>query len=568
MKQMLFETRQKAEQLLQEALSVWRQSDKADSLEDLEKDPVFSLLMMALAYQSNETDSEIERLKTEVLEEFSSLLVPYEKGHAMPATAVVETALQDDVAELSFSENTPFLLGNGVPFIPLLGTRALNASVHSISRLDGRRWKVSLNFGHPVGDLSLFAFALNGLNFRNLSVSIKGTLLPLVKPWHYSELPLTSCFSMESLSYNSGRMADMSLLPMDLFARQNVRLFCIEKHDPARFLPAEVENLDLVFEFTGIPEDFKFDKSSISLNPVVLVNAQLHEAKLSQSSPIARLVGSIEDEKDISSRQFLHLIRPGDDQIFGNRELTVRGVAGERFNQGSLLRLLNCIITKYRSDYYAYQQLRSEVSDSAVYQLENALSRLLDESSRNVLQNVHGVYLMPRRNVPDKDFSLNVKYLTTAGAAVNVLLKDSPAFAAPSGFKSEETRMLGAPVPGYDEIQDGNALGGMLRYYMVTGDRIVTMADVKLFCQKELLVRYGLESAMIKRMRVNRRLEQEDNGCGYEVVVEITLADNAFVRRSFADRISMAEIILQKMIEVRSANIYPVRVLINIEEQQ
>ena len=45
MKQTIFETRQRAEELIHEAINIWRQSDMNDSLEGLEKDPVFSLLM-------------------------------------------------------------------------------------------------------------------------------------------------------------------------------------------------------------------------------------------------------------------------------------------------------------------------------------------------------------------------------------------------------------------------------------------------------------------------------------------------------------------------------------------
>lgn len=572
MKQVLFETRQKAEELLREALTVWQQSDHVDELEGIEQDPVMSLLMMAFAYRSNETDSEIERLKAEVLEDFSRMLVPYEMGHAMPATAFVETVLQDDVAEQTLGEGSVFKLSSEHPFIPLLQTRALNASVRSVVRLDGRRWKVSLGFRHPVTDLSGFAFAIRGVDFANVAVSLKGQLLPLIKPWHYSELPLTPCFSPESMTYNLGQQSRLSSLPMDLFARQNVRLFIVEKHKPQKFLPTEVEQLDLVFEFTGIPEDFRFDKTCVCLNPVLLVNAQIREASLSAANPVVRLAGGEGNptpDKDLTGRQFLHLIRPSENQIFGNTELEIRGVAGDRFNPGSLLKLLNCIITRYHSDYYAFRQIPGTVSDDAVYQLENALSRLKEASVQNVLENVSGVYLMPRRGAlsQKKDFSLNVRYLTTAGAAVNSQLSQSSSFTAPSGFKPGGTSVLAAPVPGTDEIRDEAALGSLMRYYMVTGDRLVTMADIKLFCRNELLVRYGIGGDLVRRLRLNRRQQQDGAGCGYEIVAEITLAGNPFVRRSFADKLPMAELLLQKMIEVRNANIYPVRVSITIEEQ-
>ena len=49
MKQTIFETRQRAEELLREAINIWRKSDMNDSLEGLENDPMFSILLTAVA---------------------------------------------------------------------------------------------------------------------------------------------------------------------------------------------------------------------------------------------------------------------------------------------------------------------------------------------------------------------------------------------------------------------------------------------------------------------------------------------------------------------------------------
>lgn len=572
MKQMIIETRQKAEELQKEALAIWRQSDRADFLEDIDKDPVFSLLMMALAYQSNEVDGEIERLKSEVLEDFARQLAPYEMGHATPATTVVSTGLMGNVPELTLGEECVFLLDGEHPFLPLLETRVLNASVQSVTRLDGRRWKVTLSFKHPVSDLSHFAFAVDSALFGDLKVTVKGKGVQLIKPWQYSELPLAPYFSIDSLTYNQGQVQTLSMLPMDLFARQNLRLFCIDRYNPQELLSGETETLDMIFEFFGVQEDFQFDASKLVLNPVILVNAQIHEATLSSGSPVVRLSGGSSDaeEKNLSARQFMHLIRPLDSQLFENMAVEVRGVAGDRFNQGSLLKLLNSIITKYRSDYYAFQHLKSGTADNMVHQLETALNYLNDELKRDVMRSVSGVYLMPRNhsNLQKREFSLSVRYLTTAGASINGLLGQGATFAAPSGFDSSQTRTVSRPVPGTDEIQDQAVMGSILRYQLLTSDRIVTMADIKLFCKKELLMRYGIADELIRKLRVSRRVMYEGAGCGYEIRVDISLTGNAFVRRNFQEKKAMAETLLQRMIEVRSTNIYPVKVEITIEEEQ
>lgn len=55
MKQTIFETRQRAEELLREAINIWQQSDDNDKLEGLENDPILKLMITALAYQVNES---------------------------------------------------------------------------------------------------------------------------------------------------------------------------------------------------------------------------------------------------------------------------------------------------------------------------------------------------------------------------------------------------------------------------------------------------------------------------------------------------------------------------------
>lgn len=568
MKNTLFETRQRAEDLLKETVAIWRQSDQSDSLEGIEEDPVFSLLMMALAYLGNEADCELERLKEEVLDDFARLLTPYELAHAVPATMAVSTVLQAGVAEQTLTSDSLFTLKATYPFIPLCQTRVLNAQVASVTRIDGRRWKVRLNFGFPVTDLSGFAFAITNLKFRDVNITVDRQPLPLIKPWNYAELPFTPCFSPSSMVYNRAQVYNPSLLPLDLFARQNVRMFIVDKHKSQVVIPMETEVVDMVFEFSGITDKFPFDKSHLALNTTLLVNAMQHEATLTSKMPIARLAGYDDDAtaKDVTSRQFMHLLQPLDAQIFAQTEVEVRRAVADRFNQGSLVKLLNCIVNKYHSDFYAFLNIRELTTDKLIYNLDEILSKMLNASVANPLQNVPGVYLLLRRRsqMYDKNFSLSLKYLTTAGAAINSSLSQEAVITPPPGFEPEVVQ-IAAPVPGVDEMGE-NSTQSLLRYYMLTSDRIVTPADIKVFCHKELMLRYGITQSMVKQIHVSHRLTGNYHDGGYEIIVTITLADNSFIRRKFIDNLSVAEILLEKMIEVRSTNIYPVTVMIAIEE--
>ena len=413
MKQTIFENKQRAEELLQEAIRIWRSSDHPDQLEGIEQDPVFSLLLTALAYQSNELENELDQMKGDVLEEFSKMLTPYEIGHAIPATAVIQATLQSGIPSMELTPEHVFTLTDTeARFIPLLKTHVFNATIRSIVRMDGRRWKVSLKFDSPITDLSGLSFVVKNRSFKDLKVTIKGQILPIVSPWEFSELPLSPCFDIDTVLYNGSQTVNASVSCLDLFARQNVRMYCVKNHLHNKTLPAEIENIDMVFEFSG--------------------------ADLSSSTPIVRVAGfqSIGTEVDSTSQQFLHMLRPSTDQIFGQFPIEVRKMSADRFNQGRLVVLLNTLISRYYTDFYAFQSLREEANDKVIYSLIETLTRMRDAARANAEERIPGVYLMLNPRAADfrNDISLSVSYVTTLGSAINGQLSDSSTFQPPAGL--------------------------------------------------------------------------------------------------------------------------------------
>ena len=305
-----------------------------------------------------------------------------------------------------------------------------------------------------------------------------------------------------------------------------------------RYLSTETDVIDLIFEFSGVSDQFVFDKQHLSLNPVVLVNAQLHQTTLSGQTPIARVAGYDKDEDHVNL-QFLHAVRPSEEQLYGNSLID------------------------------AFQGLQGFSGDKTMQSLQETLARLMEISRKDQLRQVPGVYLLLRNPhlIESGKGSVDVSYLTTAGAGVNASLNADSTFTVPGGLSAAQTRQIANPVMGKDEMTEEAALASLSRYYIATSDRIVTLADIKLFCYNELLTRYGIVRDMVKSLTVNRRQQLDRRGCGYEIVVEIVLADNPFVKRSFAEKASRVGILMQKMIEVRSTNIYPVIVTLNIEKK-
>ncbi|HIW20210.1 MAG TPA: hypothetical protein IAA49_06645 [Candidatus Alistipes pullicola] len=564
MKQTIFTTRQRAEEIIKEAVAVWAQSSNSEHLEGLERDPVFSLFLTALAYQANEIDDEIEQLKTEIINEFAQTLIPYERVHALPATAVVEVVPEEGIPLQILDHRVRFsLLGTPYTFIPLLRTKVFQTEVSSVVRLDNRRWKVVLYFKEAVDNLSGLTFLVDNPDFQDLKVFANGHPLPLVKPWDYADLPLDDCFSPKNMLYNQSPLFQSSHTWFDLFAKQNVRLFCIDNYKTPATQSYATDKVELVFEFSGIPDSFLFDKERLSLNCTLLTNASVRTATLSTASPVVRLSG---EEGDAGRWQFLHLVRPPATQLFRDEPIEIRNVAADRFNPDRLVKLAGTLISRFASDYYAFQDIDTLREGAFMDQFYALLKKMSEGVAKASEKSASGLYLMLRNNdgFHPKEVSLNIDYLVTNGSAVNAELNGKSQFAAAAGSHVKSVRQVADPMPGSDELQRIDAQESLARYYMVTNDRVVTPADMKVLCYNELVVRYGITDDMIERIKVRNIQHTERSHCGFETQVYITLKDNPYIRRSFQEKIPVTELILQKMIEVRSTNVFPVQVNIEI----
>ena len=69
---------------------------------------------------------------------------------------------------------------------------------------------------------------------------------------------------------------------------------------------------------------------------------------------------------------------------------------------------------------------------------------------------------------------------------------------------------------------------------------------------------------MVRQIIVKNHIRSERGHSGFETLVDIVLMNDTFVKRSFSDKITQAELLLQKMMEVRSATPYPVQVSIRV----
>lgn len=569
MNQKAFDTKQRAEELLNEAISIWKQGDHGDQLENLKTDPVFHLLMSAVACQANEIDNDIERIKDDVLREYASMLTPYNAGHATPASMAIRVMPAQGNGDADINSSSTFTLSDSdFKFVPLMHTRALAWKVKSLSRIDGRRWEVCFGFEVPVTDLSLASFAINNPMFKDVKVSIKGKELPLIRPWEYSELPFADCFSYDAYSFNKESVFDPSMDILDIFARSDLRIYFI-KGGGGAVLPAEGDSLDLkmVFEFEGIEPDFVLEKSMIILNPVVIANLELNEAHLDKASPIVR----ISDDENVTgahNRQLVHVLAPNRDQMYADADIHIRKVAADRFNKSALLHTLASLIEKIHTDYYAFMELDVANGEQMLNELSTLFSKML-KLLKNVSGEIfRGTYVMLGGPRIEDSVSISLKYLTTSGSSTTDILSKPFTVQSPGGLDGDATGVISDPIFGTDETESAAALNNIVRYYVQTNDRIITPNDIKSFCYKELNLRYGILPTYVSDISVKPEIAGDadfcGNGSGYVIKVSVKLTASPFIKRSFEAKIPQAETLLEKMMQVRSANIYPISVKIEL----
>lgn len=553
MNQKIFETRQRAEELLQEAIEVWRQSDESERLEGLENDPVFKMIITALAYQANELESDIARFRHDVVSEFYDSLLPYQAGHAIPATVALETALQGDTPDIVMTSDMGFALGDGeFIFSPVLATHLYNMHVLNVARIDGRRWKVSIEFPVSTKSIDGLAFALHNCNFRNLRVTYKGEPLQLICPWDYANMPMCQNFDYATSIWNQTDAYNPTSLFMDLYARHNLQLYIVDKERPKNLPQGEFSQLDLIFEFFDIPTDFQFGTENLILNPVVLAEVRRRVCSLTSSQPVSR----------ISSGQFMHLLPPMPGMTSMDVKVDVRRIAADRFNRASLIHLLSSLIDKIHSDFYAFQSFSKDISlDHTKQQLIDLLNKIRSNALQHGAseESVRGTYFVLRNTTQSCDFM----YLTTSGSKVNSVLSENSSFMVPLGLDQNKTRQITPPVPGFDEVRDDVAQQAVTRYYTQTADRLVTPADIKIFCTQLLMGRYGIPAKSILDIKSLMRADM-DRQSGYFIHVSIRLEDNSFIRRNLNGKIQSMSQIIEKMIQVRSMSIYPVHVDITL----
>lgn len=490
-------------EVIDRAISLWEKNKKEDRFQDMENDPVVNLLLKALAHQSYLIQNDMEHYEENMLHNLRDRIVPHHLTQPVPAFSIVQAKLKKEVEPIIVDENYKFEFKNNKEeyhFTPLLTTKIINAEVRNV-KYDGEANTLfcTLKSDKEIRDMSGVSFYFDTdepvesvkIVERNSEVE-----MPIIKPNQYNELPFTAWFNNNHwfLNENFHLFGNYDYW-QKIFLEKNANIYYIDNYDTNKiyFNNSPEVNLAIVFKRSMNGEDLQ-----PKINCIPIVQVSKNDIKLDKNNPIRKLVGK--NKEDV----FLNLLCDSgekDIEEYTNKFI-IRQFGVERYNPQMLLEQLREIERRYISDYYAFQDIgRYDFSidkkDNAVKTLQDVLREViakmtdkLEENEQSIKGNHH--YAVLQNEIHESVF---INYLTTSGDKANEIKKDVKVKTSPL-FDAE---LLMDTQGGRNAITDESQKEDIAKYYFQTKDKLVTIADVRAFCYKEL------ESKNIEKINIEKQ---------------------------------------------------------------
>jgi hypothetical protein len=578
---------QDADALLKKAISLWKKDgfyddeNEKSQFYDIAKDPIVRLFMIALAHQTNNIKDEISWFKENLLEEFIEKIIPYHLVKPIPAFSIIQTSKEESIENDCFTNSeTPFILekenlkigGSGnekdkFQFIPLLKTKVIRAQIFSIQKIEQNKFNVIMMCNEPVSDLCGVSFYFTTKTFTDLSISINGKSLPLIKPGDYENIPFTEWFDMENVIFDQSLIYGTKEFWLDVFVANNIQYFIVDKYDSKRLSLGYDNRIEMIFEFTTPDLRFNFDENDLKINCVPIVNVEKQSISLSNDEPFRKIATEKNSDKNknnkedridsVSQKQLLNLMAPS--QLnYDRNDFTMRRFGMERFNRNELILQINSILNKYSSDYYAFMDSEGLKDGDKIKNLNYALKEVVDELKKHENPS-YGIYLILNKNnsLSESKNSMEINYLLTDGSRANGINTFST-IVTPIQFDAKASQLLMETSGGKDMEMNNELKNNIAQYYFLTKDRLITKSDIRSFCYKELSFRFSINRESIEKVDIRNEFKITSQEKSRFILVEIRL--NESKSHLYKDGFENIEMQLKKMIEIRSANLFPVQV--------
>lgn len=578
---------QSGRELLEKAIEQWNNSvaygnfegEKGvngvleDELNSLRNDPVINLMMNALSYQTNLLKEQVTGLKEDLLGEYIRQTAPYHLVRPVPAITIMRAQLKKECTdpfvwadescvmnlEKKSKTKTKFKENEHFPFMPLFKTKVLNAFISSVNYVGENTFELTFSVSSPIQNLSGLSFFFPILRLESLSVFVNDVQLPVISMKDCDQLPLCDCFDTSHSVFGRSLLYGTPESWMDTASVYAGRLFYIGDYDE------KISDIQSVRITLQTNRRVRLSIEDVFINCFPIVNVEKRSTSLSVSEPIRKIavekLADDSDNQDNSSRVstrgerlFLNLLAPADKE-YDAGQITLRRFGAERYHVGKLVEQANALVHRYSSDYYAFSEFANVQFDEKM----NALRNQLKEIDRIISENHSprsGVYVMINQNqkrgesIPQR---LAISYLLTDGKSGNNIMPGA-ILSLPSVFDSK-SEILDTTFGGRDEVSEESEIRTIAQYYSHTQDRLVTRADIKKFCIKELVTVRHLKRDQIKKVSVTPGVSDGK----YGITVEIQLVQKPTMKIS-EDLLNKISDELQCKIAIRSSDFVNYRV--------
>jgi len=473
-------------QLIKEALERW---DERDELKDIERDPVIKLFFSALAYQSHTLSREISVFQDRVISEFRNKLIPYHLIKPFPAFSVIETQLGKNKDETirpltSFvvDERCIFEFGkNKMPFAPMFQTKILAAKITD-NQIDESDHSIQLTLSSKeiIEDFSGMSFYFEDSEaMPDIEISLNNQFLPLIKPDDCNNLPFTEWFQHHYLLREENQLQYGNYdYWQEFYVKNNIHIFYIDNYNCQKI---KNTSLSPVFKihFKSKFELHEFQYHTIKINCIPIINVQKQSVTLNNNEPIKKLSA----DKSV----FLNLLVDENSEST-SKDFYIRHFGIERFNQDELLLMINDLFNRFLSDYYAFKDIEELKKGEKLENLYKDFREIWPVLMKNSDQNYSGAYafLKLNKNLRFQNKNVLIDYLTTHCELANEIKSGEKAATVSEFLDKGGTILLRDTKGGRKEEYNEENLNHLARYNLLTKDRLVTVADLKAFCYREL----------------------------------------------------------------------------------
>ncbi|MES2590330.1 MAG: hypothetical protein V4608_00505 [Bacteroidota bacterium] len=332
-----------------------------------------------------------------------------------------------------------------------------------------------------------------------------------------------------------------------------------ELFDPKNLDKLQSELVWVELKFPSYISDEVLDELVCTINAFPVCNKKLNELTFRiQSNFNVVPLGTEEDYlynvqsvKSFNGQEY-NTTKVSDTNKIENGEYVVRKGGVERFDHRNAKDLLNYLIDLLRDESASFALFGQEAISTNLLELNQQLAALEQKVKRGKAGEAANYIMVKPKLLKDNIF---VEYWTAAGEKANNIRIGSKLQASSSvDIRADELVLLSNTTGGRDPLSQSEVLNNF-KASLITRDRIVTVADIKVFCSKEL-------KGQIKHISFEKKFEVSSKANGgfikyFEIEIEPMHYD---IYKD--DEWQSISSILQSKIETKSSFILPLKVRI------